>query len=88
MKLDPRTSPEWETGEPIYTVTVTNTGIYNLPVRCEGRSVREAYEEANAYIWSVISQLCAGCAQPVSESNETFRNCGYCDDCYQEKKSK
>ena len=84
MSLQPRTTPDWETGEATYTVLVEATGHYFQPLRCEGRSVREAYDEANAYIASLLSHLCEGCANTVEGYDETFRNCGMCQSCYDE----
>jgi hypothetical protein len=82
MTLNPRTTPDWETGETTYEVTITSTGTSLLPIRCEGRSIREAYDEANGIISELIQNICGDCGEQAPEGDESMRNAGICLPCY------
>lgn len=82
MTLNPRTTPDWETGEATYEVTITSTGNTISPIRCEGRSIREAYDEANGIISGLVQNICDDCGESAPEGDESMRNCGICLPCY------
>ena len=82
MSLQSRTTREWESGDTIYEVIVTTEGHYTLPQRCEGRSVREAFEEANAYIADILANICEKCGEVAPRGDESMRNAGICLPCY------
>lgn len=76
----PRT--DWQTERPYYVVTVSSTGTYMEPVRCEGTSIRSAYIEAIQYIDYLVARTCEDCGETVPEGDETFSACGICLPCY------
>jgi hypothetical protein len=82
MTLDPEPGYEMSHDLPIYTVAVSFGGSYPAPVRCTGTSIRSAFDQATCYIDSLISHMCEECATQVEEYDETFRNCGMCQSCY------
>ena len=82
MSLQSRTTREWESGDTIYEVIVTTEGYHTLPQRCEGRSIAEAYDEANTYIATLIYRMCNKCGEIMPEGDESMRNAGICLPCY------
>jgi hypothetical protein len=82
MKLQDRIGTEPVDGTPIYWVTVTSDSHRIDPIRCSGRSIREAFEEASLVVQSYIFRTCEDCADIAPEGDESMSNCGICLPCY------
>jgi hypothetical protein len=80
MSLNPLTMTRQYDGIPIFIVRVHGIGVD--PVDCTGTSVRSAFEQATAYIDSLISHMCEECATQVEGYDEAFRNSGVCQNCH------
>ena len=88
MTLRPGIGTEPIDGTPLYWVTVTSDSPLIDTIRCSGRSVREAFEDASLVVQSYIFRTCEDCGEITPENDETFRNCGLCRSCYEDAMQK
>ena len=82
MSLQPDPGTNHYDGTPIYVVMVSFGRSYPAPLRCTGRSVRSAFDEAIVYIESLVSHMCEECATQVEGYDEAFHNSGVCQNCH------
>jgi hypothetical protein len=75
---------ESEAGRDIYTVYVSIPN-YELGEEAHflGLSARQAFSSAMEFINEIVGRMCARCSRVTPESDETYRNAGICQSCYE-----
>jgi hypothetical protein len=74
---------ESEAGRDIYTVYVSIPNYELDDAHFLGLTARQAFSSAMEFINEIVGRMCARCSNVTPESDETYRNAGICQSCYE-----